>query len=130
MSLTPILNAISILRQAVFEAFDPLTTYPVYWQQADEQVQPPFVIYQSQDAGGRAAKHIGDYGWEGLITVRALAPTQGAAEELLAAVAPGMDALQATGYSFTADYQGPLVVAPDPFGVWQAGHIWRVALGT
>lgn len=125
MPPTPVLAAIRILRTAVFQALGPLTLTGVYWQRADQGVALPFVVYQSQDLGGAAVERIGSLDWQGLVTVKALAGSQSAAETLLAAVAPGMASLSAAGSSITTRYVRPIVIPPDG-DIWQAAHQWRV----
>jgi hypothetical protein len=125
---TPIYNAVYLVRKAISDALDPLTTSPVSWAQADEDIEPPFVIYQSQDAGGRAEKRLNELGWSGLITVKAIATNQGAAETLMNAVAPGMASLSSAGYTIGAEYERPIVIPPDESGRWTAAHQWRVYL--
>lgn len=127
---SPIYSALYIVRAAIFAALDPLTTSPIYWQQAAQGVALPFVVYQSQDSGGKADKYLNAIGWEGLITVKALANNQGAAETLINTVAPGMASLASIGYTLCAEYERPIVIPPDPNGVWQAAHQWRVYLET
>lgn len=128
MPITPIYDAIHIVRKAIFEALDPLTTAGVYWQTAAQTAALPFCVYQSQDNGGRAEKHLNALGWSGLITIKAIAASQSAAETLMAAVAPGMASLASTGYSLMAEYMQPVVIPPDDTGRWQAAHQWRVFL--
>ena len=125
---SPIYNALNLVRKAIFEALDPLTTAPIYWQQAAQGQALPLVVYQSQDGGGSAEKHLNAIGWEGLITVKALASNQSAAETLINMVAPGMASLSSTGYTVCAEYERPVVIPPDAAGVWQAAHQWRVYL--
>jgi hypothetical protein len=129
MSPTPITEAIEKLRRAVSAALAPLAAPAgVYWMQAAQTASLPFVIFQSQDGGGEAVKHLGDYAWEGLVTVRALAVSQSAAEVLLAAVIPGMASLASTGYTFFVEHERPLILPPNGNGTWQAGHIYRVGI--
>lgn len=125
---TPIFDAIKLVRAAIFAALDPLTTAPVSWAQAPQGVDPPFVVYQSQDAGGRAEKHLNALGWSGLITVKAIATSQSAAETLMSAVAPGMNSLTSVGYNIFAEYMQPIVIPPDDTGRWTTAHQWRVYL--
>ena len=134
--IAPIYSAIQLVRFALVAALDPLTTAGVYWLQAPEGATLPYCIIQSQDLGGRAEPHLGALGWSGLITVKALASSQGsangntqaAAEAIMAAVAPGMDAIVApTGYDIAVAYSRPIVVPPLS-GIWQSGHLWRVIL--
>lgn len=126
MSPTPLYSAIAVLRKAIFEALDPLTSAGVYWVQAAQGVALPFVIYQSQDNGGGSVKSVGALAWSGLITVRALAANQSAAETLMLAVAPGMASLSAAGYSIKTEYERPITIPPGD--AWQCGHIWRVSI--
>lgn len=129
MSTTPIYSALEIVRTAVYTALDALATNDVYWTQAPEGAALPLVIFQSQDAGGISVKNVGDLGWSGLITVRALATSQSAAESLMETIASGMESLSApTGYTLTTEYERPIFIPPAD-GVWQTGHQWRVTLG-
>jgi hypothetical protein len=149
MPPTPLYNAISILRTAITDALAPLmaaATPPAgvsyldsagrvkcYWTQAeqlDANQQPvvlPYLIVQSQDNGGTAAKTVGELAWSGLVTVRALAAHLAYAEALIGVVAPGMASLRAAGYSITVAYERPIVLPPQG-GVWQAAHQWRIAI--
>jgi hypothetical protein len=151
MTVTPLYSAIPVLRNAVCDALGVLmaaATPPVglsyldsagrvkcYWTQADQAdangrvVVPPCVIAQSQDDGGRAVKTIGELGWGGLITVRALAKYLAYAEVLMNAVAPAMESLSTAGYSITAVYERPVTIPPRD-GIWQAAHQWRVSIST
>jgi hypothetical protein len=129
MAPTPIYPAIAVLRKAIFEALDPLTTAGVYWVQAAQGAALPFVIFFSQDGGGQAEKTIGNLSWSGLVTVKALANSQSAAETLMGATAPGMAAPTAAGYTISTNYQRPIVIPPVD-GVWQCGHLWRVFIAT
>ena len=123
---SPILDAITILRGAVSSALDALTDRPIYWAQAEGGTLP-YVIVQSQDGGGRANPALNSVGWAGLVTVKALASTLPAAETLMAAIAPGMDSLTATGYVITTIYDRPVTLPPES-GVWQSINTWRVII--
>lgn len=125
---TPIYPALRLVRFAIRQALAVRTTRPIDWQQAKEGSAKPLVVFQSQDGGGRSAKAVGELGWSGLVTVKAIADSDGEAEQLSEAVAPGMLALQApTGYTLTVSYDRPLTLPPAD-GDYQTGHIWRVAL--
>lgn len=142
MSPTPILDPIAILRVALFAAIGPLLSgyqdsagrAKCYWQRADQKdangvsVTIPYVVCQSQDNGGQAVKHVGDWGWAGLVALKALANGQTPAEILYALAAPGMAQLAHVGYSISADFQQPLVIPPTPTDTWQSGGIWRVTI--
>jgi len=128
MSPAPILDAMHILRTAIYQALDPLTSAGVYWLQAQQSITLPYVIFQSQDGGGSSVKRIGDHGWSGLVTVRALATSQSAAEALYTTVAPGMDGLSYVGYTIGVEFDRPLTIPPDVSGTWQTGGIWRVTI--
>jgi hypothetical protein len=125
---TPIFDALKLVRAAIFTALDPLTVSPVAWQQADEGVEPPFCVFFSQDAGGTAAEYLDGIGWSGLITVKAIAASQSAAEVLLTAVTPGMDSLAVAGRAISARYVRPIAIPPDDSGRWQSASQWRVFL--
>lgn len=128
MTVTPIYSAIRLVRFSIVAALSARTTRSVWWLQAPQTAVRPLLTAQSQDAGGRAERQIGALDWSGLIVVKAIADTLGAAEALMASVAPGMDALTTqAGYSITAIYDRPVVIPPDG-GVWQAAHQWRVSI--
>lgn len=124
---TPIYDAITRMRFAIAAALQARTARGVYWQEAPSTATRPFVVFQSQDNGGRAERAIGALDWSGLIVVKALADTVGASEALMAQVAPGMEALTATGYTIAAAYDHPITIPPDG-GVYQSAHQWRVSL--
>lgn len=126
MPPTPIIDAISVMREAVYAALDPLTTAGVYWKQA-EAATLPYVVFQSQDGGGKADPYLNDVGWQGLVTVKVYATTQSAAETLLNAVAPGMNSLSATGYAITTIPINPIDL-PAEDGVWSSSYQWRVII--
>lgn len=124
---TPIYDAITRMRYAVAAALTARTSRGVYWLEAPSGATRPFVVFQSQDAGGRAERQIGALDWSGLIVVKAIADTTGAAEQLMAQVAPGMEGLTSAGYSITATYDHPIVIPPDG-ALFQAAHQWRVSI--
>jgi hypothetical protein len=124
----PIYNAITVLRFAVAAALTPLTSAGVYWLRADQDVPLPYVIFQSQDLGGKAVERVGELSWEGLVTVRALASDQGAADTLMGAIVGGMATLSYAGHTITARYVRPIVIPPDG-DTWQSAHQWRVHIG-
>lgn len=126
MTPPPIYEAIPALRGAIYRALIAKTTRPVAWQQAAQTAARPLVIMTSQDGGGQSEKSLGSLAWSGLVTLRALADSQLAAEQLMAAVAPGMESLSAPGYTVMASYERPIVLPPTTDGVWQACHMWRV----
>lgn len=129
MSAAPLTEAIPVLRRAIAAALKPLAApHGVYWLQAQQGAARPFVIFQSQDGGGRDVTYLGDYAWEGLVTIKALADSQSAAETLLDVVLPGMGSLTTTGYSFFVERVRPLVLSPDVDGVWQSCGIYRVGI--
>lgn len=128
MTIAPIVDAVKIARFAIVPALDPLTTSGIYWIAAPPTAVRPFVVVQSQDAGGVSTPRLNSLGWSGLITVKALADTLGAAEALLLAVAPGMDAISApTNYDLSVRYVRPVALPPQD-NVWQCGAIWEVNL--
>lgn len=135
MSAQPIIEAIRLVRFAITPALAALANgRPVFWLQASEGAALPYVVVQSQDAGGVSTPQLNSIGWSGLITVKALAQANGtgnaqaAAETLMEAIAPGMDALVApAGFDLSVAYVQPIVIPPDS-GVWQCAHLWRVSL--
>jgi hypothetical protein len=125
---TPIYDSITRVRFSIVAALTARTARAVYWLEAPSNAVRPFLVAQSQDLGGRAERAIGTLDWSGLIVVKAIADTLGAAEQLMVSVAPGMDALATiTGYNISALYDHPVVIPPDG-GLWQSAHQWRVSL--
>lgn len=133
--VAPIYSSLRLVRFVIVPALTALSGgRGVYWLQATEGAAFPFVVVQSQDAGGVSNPNLGSLGWSGLITVKALAQANGtgnaqaAAESLMEAVAPGMDSLTAPAlYDLSVAYVRPIVIPPLD-GVWQSAHIWRVSL--
>jgi hypothetical protein len=142
MPPTPVYDAMQVLRFAIYGALAPLMgayedtagNAKCYWWQADQEdanrsaVTLPYVIFQSQDLGGRAVKYINSLSWAGLVVVRAHADTQDAAEDLMRAILPGMASLTYTGYSIRASYDRPVSNRPDPDRKWMTAHQWRISI--
>jgi hypothetical protein len=124
---SPIYESITKMRYAVSAALTARTTRGVYWQEAPGTATRPIVVFQAQDGGGRGERQIGALDWSGLVVVRAIADTTSAAEQLMASVAPGMEALSTVGYTISAAYDRPIVIPPDG-NVHQSAHQWRVYL--
>jgi len=129
MTALPILDSITLVRFAVVPALKALSgAAGVYWTLAPQGTARPYVIVQSQDAGGVSVPRLGSLGWSGLITVKAVADSLQAAEALLALIAPGMQGLAApTNYDLSVQFVRPVTIPPD-CSVWQAGLIWDVQL--
>ena len=131
--MIPIPNAISIVRQALYASLSPLcATYQglpkCYWLVAAQGAPLPLLVMQSQDGGGQDASLLGLGGWAGLITVKALATSQSAAEALLAGVPDALAALaNPDGYTIRATFNRPLVLPPKD-GVWQAAQSYQIQL--
>jgi hypothetical protein len=141
--MIPIPDAIPLVRAAVRGALGSLAPMfnghrACYWLQAEEGAaaalvtEPPtlasLLILQSQDLGGRDASMLSLGGWEGLITVRALASSPSAAEAQMAGVASALDTLSApSGYTIRATLERPLVLPPDG-RIHTYGGIYRIAL--
>jgi len=129
MTVTPIYSSVTLVRFLIVPALDPLTTRTIHWIEAPPTAVRPFIVIQPQDQGGISVPRLGSLGWSGLITVKALADTLGAAEALFAAVAPGMDAMTApVSYDLSVRFVRPLALGPDDGNVWQYGGIWEVTL--
>jgi hypothetical protein len=137
----PIRDAITLVRTALYGALSPLVDDfngkpACYWQRVEEGVadalvaNPPTLtacfVYQSQDNGGKQDVTIGDRGWSGLVTIRALAGSLRAAETLLASI-PDPLVLSATGYDITAIFDRPLVL-PVVENVHTAASIYRISI--
>lgn len=123
----PVYTAITILRTALTQALGALTTQQVRWVEPLPDDLLPYVIAQSQDNGGAALNYVDEVAWSGLVTVKALATSLPAAEQLMNTVTPAMDVLSHAGVAISSKYQRPLSL-PSSDGVYQAGHIWRVTI--
>lgn len=123
----PIYDSITKLRYAVVAAMKPLTTRPIYWQEAPSNAARPFVVAQSQDHGGSSSRAVGELGWVGIVVVKAIADTLSSAEQLLLAVSPGMEHLTSEGMILTTVYDHPVVIAPLD-AVWQTANQWQVSM--
>jgi hypothetical protein len=131
MTDAPILEAEAVLATAIASALAPYVgTYngrpKAYYQLAEQGAPLPYIVFQFQSAIGRM-DWIAQAGATVLVTVKALAANAKAARDLLAAAAPGMDAIAIDGYAVTARYnQSPTV--PPQNSVWQALHLYRLRL--
>lgn len=138
----PILTAEAVLRKAMYDAFVPLLSsytdsagrVKCYYKRADQldanghAVTVPYLIYQPQ-SDIAALRWIGVIDAEALFTLRALAPSQSAAEMLLGLAAPGMASLSATGYTIQAIYERTPNIPPDG-DVWTVAHMFRIHIST
>lgn len=138
----PILTAEYILRKALHDAFAPLLSsytdsagrVKAYYKRADQldangnAVTVPYLIYQPQ-SDIAALRWIGVIDAEALFTLRALAPSQSAAETLLGLASPGMANLSATGYTIQAVYERTPTIPPDG-DVWTVAAIYRMHIST
>lgn len=140
MPPTPILTAEYLFRKAFHDAFAPLMTAYVdsagrckcYWKRADQvdgnknAVAPPLLIYQPQ-SNIVPLEWVGSIDTGGLFLIKALAPSQTAAETLLGVAIPGVWGLASSGYAFRAIYEGspPLPIVDD---IWQSGHLFRISI--
>lgn len=131
--MIPIPDAIAIVRVALYSALSPLcASYngrpKCYWLVAEQGAPLPLMISQSQDNGGQDASFLNGGGWEGLITVKALAASQSAAEALLAGVPAALEGMaHPSGYTIRATFDRPLVLPPKD-GVYQDAQIWHITL--
>jgi hypothetical protein len=113
---TPITNALDIVTQALHSALSPLVgshqgNPKCYWLVAEQGATLPYLVYQSQDLGGRDASMLNVAGWEGEITIKSTAVDKGAAQTLLATVPAAMEALaNPSGFTLTATFIRPLVI--------------------
>lgn len=142
MTPQPILTAEYVFRKAFYDALSPLLTgymdsagrVKCYWKRAEQldangqAVTVPYLIYQPQ-SDISAIRWIGTIDAEALFTLRAHAPTPGAAETLLGLAAPGMASLAYTGFTFLAVYDRSPQIPPDG-DVWAALHTFRVHIST
>lgn len=131
--MIPIPNALDVVRVALYAALSPLcgayNSHPkCYWLIAELGAPLPLLVFQSQDGGGQDASFIGLGGWQGEITIRALAASPNAAAAQLAGVPAALEALtNPAGYTIRATFLRPLTLPPKD-GVWTSGQIYRIHL--
>jgi hypothetical protein len=137
---SPILAAESILATALASSIRPLLEDAGYahgevgrafWRLIPEEVGAvalPYVIYQPQ-SDLRADWWLGAIRAEGLVLLKGLGATAGSARAVLAAAAPGMDALTHEDYTIQARYEGSPTLPIVDERIWQAGHLYRVRIG-
>jgi hypothetical protein len=135
---TPVYDATTIARLSVDDAVRPLVAAKqadskavrFFWRRQSLNIYP-CVIHQSQDNGGTGAHFLNIGAWAGLWVIQAFAKDQATADEWLAAVRAGMDALAIpSGYSslsIQADYEQPLILPPDQ-DIYPSGAIWRIRI--
>lgn len=138
--MPPILEAEHVFRKALRDAFVPLmTSYQdsagrakCYWKRADQtdandqKVTVPYLIYQPQ-SDIEPIRWVNGTDASGLFTIRALAPSQSAAETLLGIAAPGLDSLTYAGYTFSAKLDRSPNIPPEG-DVWTVAHIYRISV--
>ncbi len=131
--MIPIPDALTIVRVALYAALSPLcgrynNNPKCYWLIAEEGATFPLMVYQSQDGGGQDASYLGIGGWQGDITIRALASKLSEAENLIAGVPAALESLaNPAGYTIKATLVRPLVIPPKD-RVWTAAQIYRIQL--
>lgn len=106
----PVYTAIAIVRDAIATALGESS----HWQRNEDATPSrPYLVYDSQDGGGKLNQYVGSKGWRGLITVRAVADFQDEAEAALAPAYTAMLSLSApSGYSIGAVYIRPITIPP------------------
>lgn len=137
--MIPIPDALTVVRVALLAALAPLCgTYngnrKCYWQIQEPDPDTgtlaplPIIVFQSQDGGGQDASFLGLGGWEGEITIRALALTLADAEAQIASVPAALEALaNPVGYTIRATFLRPLALSPKDL-VYTAAQIYRIQL--
>lgn len=106
----PVYDAIPVMRGAVAAALGA----SAHWQRNEDAAPTrPYLIFDSQDGGGRADAYVGCIGWEGLVTVRAVADFQDEADAALAPAFTAMQSLSApSGYAIGARFVRPITLPP------------------
>jgi hypothetical protein len=134
MILMPMSAAIPIVKAALFAALAPLVEHDaaglasVYWAESPLGHAATWLVFQSQDNGGKAEPMIGMRGWSGLITVKAYAPTDDAIDILLPRVELAMQTpAQPTGYRITLLETRPLTI-PASDSIYAGGLLFRLAI--
>lgn len=131
MTDTAIIEAEAVLTTAIRDALAPLVgTFnarpTAYYQLAEQGCPLPYTVFQFQSDISRM-DWFGESGATALLTLKALATSPKAARDLLAVVAPGLDAIAISGYTITARYLRTPTVAPVE-GVAQALAVYRIRL--
>ena len=128
---TPILEAEAVLTMAIRDALAPFvgtfnTRPKAYYQLAEQGAPLPYVVFQFQSDIGRM-DWLGETGATAQLTLKAFAVSAKAAHALVAAAAPGLDAITALEYTITArSLRTPIL--PQTAGAVQAGLIYRIRM--
>lgn len=127
-------QALPNVKAAVFAAMSPLVgldgeSLPaVYWEEATAARPKTYLVFQSQDNGGKQVPSIGGRGWTGLITIKAYAPTHDEVDLLLPRVELAMASATApAGYDLTVMECYPLTLRSGDASK-AGGLIFRLAL--
>jgi hypothetical protein len=127
---TAIPTALARLRTAIPAALDSLVSSRVFERQAPPNVALPCIVWHSQDNGGQRAPRVGIVAWEGLITVRAFAVSQDAADALAQTIAttlPGRTLV--SGDRVAIDLDRPLTIPSSGITTtYTAAVIFRAAV--
>jgi hypothetical protein len=109
MTAAPVYTAIALARAALSAALGP----NAHWQRVEGEQSRPYMVFDSQDAGGKQNKTVGSSAWQGLITVRAIADYQDEADAVIEAIKTPMQALTtAAGYSIASVFIRPITIPP------------------
>lgn len=127
---TAIPTALARLRTVIPALLDSLVAGAVYEQQAPPNAALPCIVWHSQDGGGQAAPRVGIIAWDGLITVRAFAVSQDAANALALTIAttlPGRTLV--SGDRVAIDLDRPLIIpASGVTTTYTAAFVFRAAV--
>ena len=134
MTIMPMSAAIPIVKAAIYTALSPLVAEDdaglpsVYWQEGQLGHAATWLVFDSQDKGGKAEETMGGRGWSGLITVRAYAPDDNTIDLLLPLVELAMQTpAQPAGYSITLLETRPLTI-PASDSISAGGLLFRLAV--
>jgi len=116
-----------LLKQA-FTQLAYITNGRMYFSVAPSIPTLPVIVYQSQDLGGKRKDTVGNNGWQGLVTFRAIAVTSDEADQLLITLSEALPSVTIAGYSLTI--QAETSIPFFPIEKTSVGNIYTAVLIT
>lgn len=141
MTTTPVYNALDLLeaslRAALAGLVPSLNGAPAaYWQQAPDGTSGAlkrgqiahFLVFQSQDGGGRRADYISQAGWSGLVVIRAHSLLPATAATVQDGVPAALAAASIpAGYTIACRFDRPIAIPPLD-GIHTRASQWRITI--
>ena len=105
-----------LVRQAITTALTTVAGGRIYWLQAPDDATYPYVVFQSQDAGGKRNDYMSANGWRGLITFRVYSTDPDTADTTLQSIPTLLDSVAVSTYTFRALPETPVPYPPQEYG--------------